>query len=378
MWSISRDEWLLDPEVAFLNHGSYGATPRVVLAEQDRWRQRMEARPTAFMSYELPDALRKAAQALAAFLGCNGEDLVFVDNATAGCNAVLNSFPLAAGDEILVTDHAYPAVRNAAIHAAGRAGATLAAAAVPYPLREPAQIVAAVAARLGPRTRLVVLDHVTSPTAAIFPAAELTALCQAAHARVLIDGAHAPGMLALDIPAIGADWYVGNCHKWLMAPKGSGFLWASPQAQHELHPPVISHGYGQGFIAEFDWTGTRDPSAWLAVPAALDFHQRLGGASLRERNARLAREAATQLAADWHTERGTADSLTGAMASVRLPARSTASDEEAQKLRAWLFQRHRIEVSVAAFAHALWARISAQAYNQPDDYRRLAAAIADL
>jgi isopenicillin-N epimerase len=374
--SVSRSEWLLDPKVTFLNHGSYGATPRAVLAEQDRWRARMEARPTAFMSYELPQRLREAASGLAAFVGGNGEDFGFVENATVGCNAVLNSIRLAPGDEILLTDHVYPAVRKAAAHVAARAGARVVEASVPFPLRDAGEIIEAVAARLGSRTRLVILDHVTSPTAAIFPVGELTALCRAANARVLIDGAHAPGMLSLDVPAIGADWYVGNCHKWLMAPKGSCFLWAPQASQHDLHPLAISHGYRQGFAAEFDWTGTRDPSAWLAIPAAIDFHLRLGGPSLRERNAILAREAATRLAERWKTERGTPDSLTGSMAAVRLPLRGPASDERAQQLRAWLFETHRIEVAVVAFADALWARISAQAYNEPADFDRLAEAVA--
>jgi len=370
---ISRDEWLLDPVVAFLNHGSYGATPRTVLAEQDRWRARMERRPTHFMSEELPPALRAAAARLAAFVGSEAQDLVFVENATAGCNTVLASLHLAPGDEILVTDHDYAAVRKAAAHAAARAGARVVEAAVPFPLDDPAQIVAAVAGRLGPRTRLAILDHVTSPTAVIFPVRELTALCRAAGALVLIDGAHGPGMLALDVPSIGADWYTGNCHKWLMAPKGSGFLWASPQRQADTHPLVISHGFGLGFTAAFDWIGTRDPSAWLAVPAAIDFHQRLGGPALRERNAALAREQATRLAGIWNTARGAPDPLTGAMATVRLPLTDPATPERAQDLRRKLFADHRIEVPVTAFVGALWARISAHAYNRPADYERLAA-----
>lgn len=374
-WAAPRDAWLLDSAVTFLNHGSFGATPRAVLAEQDRWRARMEAHPTAFMSYELPSALREAAGTLASFLGGKGEHLVFVDNATVGCNTILNSVRLGAGDEILITDHAYPAVRKAAVHAAGRAGARVVEANVPYPLHDAAEIIAAVAARLGPLTRLAIFDHVTSKTATIFPVVELAALCRTAHVRVLVDGAHAPGMVDLDLPATGVDWYVGNCHKWLMAPKGSGFLWASPQGKEELHPLAISHGYGQGFTAEFDWTGTRDPSAWLSVPSAIDFHKRLGGALLRERNARLAREAATQLAGRWGTGRGTPDSLTGSMATVRLPLRGE-SDEEAEALRARLFHVHRIEIAVVAFAGALWARISAQAYNRIDDYRRLADAVS--
>ncbi|HEV3185785.1 MAG TPA: aminotransferase class V-fold PLP-dependent enzyme [Xanthobacteraceae bacterium] len=370
---ISRDEWLLDPEVAFLNHGSFGATPRTVLVEQERWRARMERHPTHFMSEELPPALRAAAARLAAFVGSEAKDLVFVENATAGCNTVLRSIPLAPGDEILVTDHGYPAVRKAAEHAATRAGARVIEAQVPFPLDDPAQVTAAVAANLGPRTRLAVFDHVTSPTAVIFPVRELTALCRAAGALVLIDGAHGPGMLDLDVPAIGADWYTGNCHKWLMAPKGSGFLWTSPQQQAETHPLVISHGFGQGFTLGFDWIGTRDPTAWLSVPAAIDFHERLGGARLRERNAALAREQATALARIWNTERGAPDPLTGSMAAVRLPLSDAATPERAQKLRRKLFDDHRIEVLVAAFAGSLWARISAHAYNRPADYARLAA-----
>jgi isopenicillin-N epimerase len=253
-----------------------------VSTEQDRWRQRMEWHPTGFMTYELPQALREVAMRLAAFVGGLGKDFALIENATAGCNTVLNCLHLFPGDEILSTNHSYPAVRNAAKHAASKAGAKVVEVSVPFPVSDPSQIIEAVASKLGPRTGLVILDHVTSPTAIIFPVRELTSLCHAAGAYVLIDGAHGPGMLSLDIASIGADWYVGNCHKWLMAPKGSAFLWANPKRQADMHPPVISHGYGQGFTAEFDWTGTRDPSAWLAVPAAIDFHNQIGGPSLRK------------------------------------------------------------------------------------------------
>jgi isopenicillin-N epimerase len=180
-------------------------------------------------------------------------------------------------------------------------------------------------------------------------------------------------MLSLDVPSIGADWYTGNCHKWLMAPKGSGFLWAAPERQADTHPLVISHGFGQGFTAAFDWIGTRDPTAWLSVPAAIDFHERFGGARLRERNVALAREQATLLAQTWKTERGAPDALTGSMAAVRLPLREPATAERAQELRKKLFEDRRLEVPVTAFAGALWARISAHAYNRPADYARLAA-----
>jgi isopenicillin-N epimerase len=369
-----RAAWLLDPRFTFLNHGSFGATPRTVLAEQDAWRRRMEAHPGDFFA-RLPRLLREAAQDLASCLGGAGDDYVFVENATAGCNAVLASLSFAAGDEVLLTDHAYPAVQRAAEHLARRTGVRLVTAQVPYPVSTAAEIIAAVAPHLGARTRLALFDHVTSPTAVIFPVKELTALARAVGALVLIDGAHAPGMLALDIPSIGADYYVGNCHKWLMAPKGSAFLWASPDSQAGLHPLVISHGYRQGFAQEFDWTGTRDPSAWLSIPAAIAFHRELGGERLRRRNIALAQRAGAMLAERLASVRGASDALTGAMATVRVDHPAPATRDDAQQLRDALNAHHAIDVAVTAFAGRLWLRISAQAYNAAGDYLRLAEAM---
>jgi isopenicillin-N epimerase len=369
---IPRSEWLLDPGISFLNHGSYGAIPRTVFDEQRRLQERMERDPTEFLALELPSALRASANHLATFVKCAVADLAFVENATAGCNTVLASIRFSPGDEILVTDHGYPAIRKAAEHHAARAGATIIEVAVPFPTGDPTQIIDAVATRLSPRSRLVILDHVSSLSAVVFPVRELTALCHEAGASVMIDGAHAPGMLSLDIPAIEADWYVGNCHKWLMAPKGSGFLWASPAKRSGTHPLVISHGYGQGFDAEFDWVGTRDPTAWLAVPAAIDFHVRIGGSLLRERNIRLARQAADFLAKRWNTERGSDDALTGSMSTVRLPVVGEATDERALAIRGALRKDHRIDAAVVAFKSSLWVRLSAQAYNEFEEYRRLA------
>jgi isopenicillin-N epimerase len=195
---------------------------------------------------------------------------------------------------------------------------------------------------------------------------------------VVIDGAHAPGMLSLDIPAVGADWFVGNCHKWLMAPRGAGFIWASPSGQAQIHPLVISHGFGQGFSAEFDWIGTRDPTAWLSVPAAVDWHNKAGGAKLRGRNAALIETAATALARRWNTDVGSRDGNLAAMKTVRLPIKADATEQRALDLRASLRTNHRIDVVVIAFAGQLWARISAQAYNSLPDYDRLATAVAAL
>jgi isopenicillin-N epimerase len=374
-----RPLWLLDPAATFLNHGSYGACPRAVLAAQRQWRDRLEAQPVRFMHDVLPGALRDSAAALAGFLGVQAEDravdLVFVENATSGVNAVLRSLTFGPGDEVLTTSHVYPAVRNAIRQICGSAGASPIEAPIPFPLQSPQQAVDAIAAALGPRTRLVVIDAVTSPTAVVLPVAEIAARCRAAGVRLLVDAAHAPGMIPLDVAALGADWVTGNAHKWLFAPKGCAFLWARKEAQEGLHPVVISHGLGHGFAAEFDWVGTRDPSAWLAAGAALDFWRALGGPALMARNRALADEAARMLAEAWGTEIGAPAAMRGAMATIRLPLPGTAERETGLAINRRLWAEHRVEVPIMAFAGRLWARISAQAYNDLDDYRRLADAV---
>jgi isopenicillin-N epimerase len=373
-----RGEFLLDPDFLIVNHGSFGAAPRSVLAAQDTWRRQLETSPTRFMNRILTDALRHTAGRLAGFMGAAGDDLVFVDNATTGCNAVLRSLDLGPGDEILVTDHTYPAIRRTAAYVASRTGASVVVATIPYPPDDGDAIVGAVAAALTPRTRLAVLDHITSPTALLMPIAALIGACRAVGARVLVDGAHAAGNVPLDLPALDADWYVGNCHKWLMAPKGAGFLWARKTAQAAVHPATISLHYGEGFAAEFDWTGTRDPSAWLAVTAALDFHERLGGPALMQRNAALAQQAAALVAGHLGTASGTAPALAAAMTTVRLPIAGPATPLRALALTDRLLDEHRCDAPIAAFAGAFWLRLSAAAYNDIDDYAELARRVTAL
>jgi isopenicillin-N epimerase len=287
-----RHEWALDWQFLTVNHGSFGATPLVVSAAQDVWRRRLEEQPSYFMRRVLPDALRQAATRLAEFVGAKGEDIAFVENATVGCNAVLRSLRFQPGDEILMLSHVYGAVRNTINYVAERSGAHVVEATLPFPNPTADAIVASVANALTSRTRLAVLDHITSASALVLPVARMAAACRAAGALVLVDGAHGPGQVGLDLPSLGVDWYVGNCHKWLMSAKGCAFLWASRERQSGLHPVTISHGYNKGFLAEFDWTGTRDPSAFLSVDAAIDFHHRLGGRALQARNAALAASAA--------------------------------------------------------------------------------------
>ncbi|MDB5398084.1 MAG: aminotransferase class V-fold PLP-dependent enzyme [Rhodopila sp.] len=369
-----RSEWDLDPGFLTVNHGSYGATPRRVIASQRAWQDQMERQPSRFMSTVYSAAIREAADALGSFLNVNGCDVVFLDNATGGCNAVLRSFPLAAGDEVLILSHAYGAVHNAVRFVTEQAGARIVRAAVTFPDPTEDSLVAAVVEAMTERTRLAVIDHITSGSAIVLPVQRIVAACHAAGVAVLIDGAHAPGQVDLDLTAIGADWYVGNCHKWLCAPKGCAFLHAAPARQAGLHPGTISHGYGQGFLAEFDWTGTTDPSRFLAVTEAIAFHHRLGGAALRDRNRTLAARGAELIAQRLNTQVGTRGPVAGAMATVRLPVED-ASPAHAMAIRQRLMAAG-TDAPVHALDGALWLRLSAFAYNEVDDYVRLAEIVA--
>ena len=372
-----RSEFRLEEGTVFLNHGSFGAPPRVVHEAAERWRTRLEENPDVFYREILPGALREAAAALARFVGARPQDLVFVENATAGMNAVLRSLSFAPGDEILASSHVYGAVRQAIRHVCERSGAKFVEAEVPLPVADAEALVSSLAGRMSERTRLLVLDHVASPTGLVFPVAPLARLARERGARVLVDGAHAPGQIALDLPALGVDWYVGNCHKWLFAPRPCGFLWAHESAQDGLHPLAISHDYGRGFGPEFDWTGTRDPAAWLAVVDAIRFLETLGADRVRAHGHELAVASATKIARAWDSVLDGPAALHGSMMAIRLPARLcrglAANREGARALMSVLIAEQRIVVAVMPIGNALWARISASVYNHPADYDRLAS-----
>jgi isopenicillin-N epimerase len=370
-----RPLFLLDPEVAYLNHGAYGAPPVEVIEAADAVRQRMEREPSLFAEREFKQRQRAVAGLLAGFVHAEAGNLALVENATTGANAVLRGLEFAAGDEILITDQTYGAVRNAAHYVAGRSGARVVEVKLPFPAHEPAEAVAAVAAGLGPRTRLAVLDHITSPTALLLPVAELVRLAKAAGALVLVDGAHAPGMVEIDLSTLGADWYTGNCHKWLMAAKGAGFLWAADAVGEDTHPLAISHGFGQGFAAEFDWIGTRDALGQFSLPAAIAFRARFGEPAIRAHNHALVMAASAMLAERWGTEVGAGEALTGSMRCVRLPGGFEVSAESAHALRWRLYDAHKVQVPVRDREDGLWVRLSAQIYNEMADYERLGDAV---
>ena len=388
--------WPLDPAITYLNHGTVGATPRAVLAAQAALRDEIERQPARFLLRELtpigrpeekPDRalpggprqrLRAAAAAVAPWLGVAGDDLVFVDNATSGANAVLASFPLAPGDEVLVTNRTYGAVARAAAHHAARAGASEVTAALPFPVASAAELVDALQTALTPRTRLAVLDHVSPETALVMPLAQMGAACHARGIAVLADGAHAPGALPVDIPSLGVDYYTANLHKWAFAPRSSGILWAAPERRANLHPPVISWGAGGGWIAEFDWVGTRDPTPFLCAPDGFAFiDEQLGDrAALWAHNHALAWRTAERLTTRWGLPWATPRHMVASMVTLPLPPALGRGFDAAMALKTWLLAEAQIEAQILAIDETLHWRFSAQAYNDDDDVERFTQALA--
>jgi isopenicillin-N epimerase len=373
-----RSQWMLRDDVTFLNHGSFGAVPRVIMAEQDRWRQRLEAEPIELLGRRQAELIAAAKEPLAQFLHMKSQDFGLVTNATEGVNAVLHSLRFGPGDELLTTTHVYNAVRQAMRHTAARHGATYREITIPTPAESAQQVARTIIDGLGERTRLVVMDHVTSPTGLIFPVEAVATACAARGIEVLVDGAHAPGMLELNVPAIGATYYAGNLHKWACAPKGSAFLWVAPQRQADIHPCVISHLYGQGMSAEFGWQGTRDASAWLTIPTAMKFMGDLGWERVRRHNHALAVWAQAMLCERFVVlpTSPMEGHLLGATATVRLPEPlAQMTEEEGKALQQSLYSDYRIEVPIFAWQGVHHLRVSCQVYNRPDDYHRLADAI---
>jgi isopenicillin-N epimerase len=384
-----RDHWLLDPAVTFLNHGSYGACPRAVLDVQTEWRARMEREPVHFFTRELEPALDEVRAVVAAFARCYAEDLAFVPNATSGVSAVLGSLALSPGDELLTTNHAYNAVKNAIDRTAERAGARVVTVAMPFPCSGPDEVVERVVAAVSPRTRLAVLDHITSPTALVLPIARLVNELDARGIDTLVDGAHGPGQVDLDLRTLGAAYYTGNFHKWCCAPKGAALLYVRRDRRGSVRPLVTSHGANSTrrdrsrFQLEFDWTGTHDPSAVLSVPAALSFLGKLlpgGFEELRARNHALALAARRVLMSALSIAQPCPDEMIGSMAALPLPEappdeRAAGSALYPDALQDSLVREHGLQVPIIPWPAPpqRLVRVSAQLYNELAEYEKLAA-----
>lgn len=370
-----RPLWHLKPDGTFLNHGSFGACPKSVLAAQSAWRETMERQPDQFFRRTVsplnPDnMLRQGAKKLAAFIGTTGDRLAFVSNPTEAVNTVLKAFPLKPDDEILVLDCVYNAVRLSVEEKCRATGARMVLANLPIPMTSN-DVAGRIADAATSRTRLAIIDHIASAPALVFPVAEITRALQARGVKVMIDGAHALGQLALDLDAIGADWYTATAHKWFYAPKGSAFLHARNPTDLPLRPLSVSHYYNDPFPLCFDYVGTRDVTAFLTLSPAQDFLEQHGAADVREWLTSLSRAGIEPLSRIGATPIAP-DSMFAAMRAYHLPQRRPVIPEDAQLLINGFWDKNRIQIAASAYQGKLLLRVSAQLYVDLDDIRHLA------
>lgn len=374
-------EWMLDPSINFLNHGCYGARPRAVAEAQQRLRDRFEASPVQDLHFGRDRTIPEAKRVVGSFIGAKPDDFGFVSNATGGVNAVLRSLTFSSGDELLTISHVYNAVRMTMRYLGEHIGAKPIETRVPLPVDSPAKFVSAIEDALTERTKLVIIDHVTSPTALLLPVRDIVQACEERGVDVLIDGAHAPGMIDLDVEAIGAAYYAGNLHKWACAPVGAAFLWVRPDRQKTVHPLTISHFYEEGFPHEFRWQGTRDISPWLAAAEAIVWmDERYSWANVRRHNHQMAVWAQQMLCEKWGVEPSSPidGSMLGSMATVRLPQSVREKYESAEAFQKMLFDAHRYEVPIVDWDETWWLRVSCQVYNTAEQFERLGEIVGDM
>jgi isopenicillin-N epimerase len=374
-WEAARLLWTLDPTIAYLNHGAFGAVPLPVQRAQQRLRDEVEADPMRFYARGLPDRLPAARRHLARFVGADPDHTALVANASTGINLVLHSFPLRAGDEVLVTDHGHVPARHAVERVCRASGATVVTVEVPLTADDDT-LVDLVRSRVTARTKLAVFDQVTSPTARLLPLDRLIGPLRADGVAVLVDAAHAPGMLPVDVSALDADFWVGNLHKWAGAPRGTALLSVQPRWRSAMRSFVVSWAEEAGFPASAEHTGTGDPTGWLAAPVGLHTLSLFGWPALRERNAALAawgqRVVAESIGADLE---GLPVHAAVSMRIVPLPAGVATTAEAARALQTRIAVEAGCEVAVAAWRGRGLLRVSGQAYNRTTDYARLAEAL---
>lgn len=366
-----RDQFLLDPDVVFLNHGSFGACPRLVFERYQAWQLELERQPVEFMGRRYNELLAEARTALGRFVGSAPDNLIFVPNATAGLNTVARSLNLRAGDEILMSDHEYGALNLMWDYIARETGAELVVQKLPLPVQDEADLVEAIWRGVSPRTRVLFLSHITSPTALILPVEELIRRARTRGIFTMIDGAHVPGQLPLTLDELGVDFYSGNCHKWLCAPKGSAFVYISPERHALIEPLIISWGWDKETLPERTrWQGTRDISAYLSVPAAIQFQQDNDWSTVQKRCHDLAIDVMLRACAIVGEAPLAMPRFFGQMVAIPLPHATDAT-----QLKHYLYEEHRIETPITHHEGRLYLRVSIQGYNTASDAQILCDAL---
>jgi isopenicillin-N epimerase len=376
-----RSQFFLDPTLTFLNHGSFGSVPKPVFETHNDWRRRIEADPIDLIVRRRGELLEASKQPVAQFLGMNPTDFGLVTNATEGINCVLRSLDYSPGEELLTTSHVYNAVRQAMKYVCRRSGVSYREIELALPVTSADAIAETIIRSLSSRTKLLVVDHITSPTALVLPIQKIIAACNERRIDILIDGAHGPGMVPIEMGKLSPTYYAGNLHKWACCPKGCAFLWIHRSRQSQIHPMVISHFLDGGLLSEFGWQGTRDFGAWYVIPAALEFMSNIGWQKIMSHNHDLAAWVNATLCARWGVDPVSPldASLLGAMATIPLPPPfDRLSDADGQALQKRLHDEFRIEVPTMTLNGRTYVRPCCQIYNLPDDYLRLADAILSI
>ena len=377
--------WRLNEKTVFLNHGSYGATPTIVLNEQKRWQLLLEKDPVKFFEDIAPKALIESRKAIANLVNCDYEDLALIENATSGVNIILRSLKFEEGDEIIVPNHAYQACRNTIDYVAEKSGAVVVTCEIPFPIQGNQIIIDNIMKCVTENTKLAMIDTVTSPTGLLMPFEELVGLLESKGVNVLLDAAHGIGMIPLDIEKIGASYTTSNCHKWLCAPKGSAFLHVRKDLQSLIHPLTISHGMtaplgdSTRFRHEFDWTGTRDVSAWCALPFVIDEFSKLVGMNWNEimtHNRKLVIKGRNIICEKLSIIPPCPENMISSIATIKISSKQVSITDlyEIDPLHEKLLEDYNIQVPVWSWPNpqGRYIRISAQIYNNEDEYKYLA------
>ena len=377
--------WILDPNITFLNHGSFGACPKLILDEQTKLRTSLESDPVTFMESTARELWAESLVKLSKFINADSEGMTFVTNATSGVNTVLKSLDLKPNDEIIVLDHSYQACWNAVDFITKRTGAKTVVATIPFPIDSNEQIIEEILQKVTEKTRLALVDTVTSPTGLRLPFEELVSELQSRDVDVLLDAAHGPGIVPLDIKKLDPAYVTGNAHKWLCTPKGSAFLYIREDRRNRTRPLSVSHGASvsgtdqERFRFEFDWTGTQDPTAWLCIPSAIDHIGSMlsgGWPAIMDYNTNLAIQGRNLLLEALGTSKPSPDSMIVGLAAVSLPGSGvlTTSALEPDPLHTLLFEKYRIQVPVFGWPHhnKRYLRIASYLYNSLEEYEYLA------
>lgn len=371
--------WNLDPNISFLNFGSFGATPKPILEKQTLWRTHMEKNPVEFMLEVFPEELRRQRAILAKFVDTDSENLAFCRHATQAIGSILQALDFKSGDEVIVTDHGYNAVAKALSYWVERVGLVVKSSTLKIPYESPENIVEGIRKQISAKTKLILVDHITSASAMVLPVEQIVTLAKQHSIPILIDGAHVPGHMALSLRSLQPDFYVGNLHKWCFSPKGCALLYVDPKHQPRIRPNTISHYYKQGFQQEYDWQGSDDYTSWLCVSECLSFIDSLGGQkSLSERNHQLVREAWLESAKVLGCTLPYTDDIQHypSIAALPLPPKSGSQDSEvAWNLRKKFRHEYHCEVLFSVIKGTVWFRLSAQAFNCFDDYKPVFTAL---